>query len=174
MKKPLKRLDSVHQKLIDTIIPLDAELFSQRPSNNEWSVAEIVQHLCLVEERVLKDLERAFAGPPRRVQFLRRLIPTSIVAIRLIRVKAPKAVKPLSVPAIDVAIENFNRARNALKTLCATHAKDRFRHIVFKHPFLGDIDGVATISFVGYHERRHYKQIREVLRKLGNGASQRN
>jgi hypothetical protein len=25
---------------------------------------------------------------------------------------------------------------------------------------------VATISFVGYHEQRHYKQIREVLRKI--------
>lgn len=174
MKKPLKRLDSVHQKLIDAITPLNPELFSQRPSNNEWSVAEIVQHLCLVEERVLKDLERAFGGPPRRVAFLRRLIPTSIVSIRLIRVKAPKAVKPLHAPAKDVLIENFNRARNALKTLCAAHGKGRFRSIIFKHPFLGDIDGVATISFVGYHELRHYKQIREVLRKLGNGTSQRN
>ncbi len=174
MKKALKRLDSVHQKLIETITPIDAKLFSQRPSNNEWSVAEIVQHLCLVEKRVLKDLEGAIAGPPQRVGFFRRLIPTSIVSIRLIRVKAPKAVKPLNAPAKDAAIENFNRARNALKTLCATHSKDRFRHIVFKHPFLGDIDGVATISFVGYHEQRHYKQIREALKKLGNCASKKN
>ena len=65
-----------------------------------------------------------------------------------------------------LAIENFNRARNSLKELCAAHGQDRFRKLVFKHPFLGDIDGVATISFVGYHEQRHYKQIREVLRKL--------
>ena len=166
MKKPLKRLDSVHHKLIDTITPLNPKLFSQRPSNNEWSVAEIVQHLCLVEERVLKDLELAFGSPPQRIGFLRRLIPTSIVSIRLIRVKAPKAVRPLEAPAKDILIENFNRARNALKMLCATHGKDRFRSIIFKHPFLGDIDGVATISFVGYHERRHYKQIREVLKKL--------
>ncbi|MDQ2938741.1 MAG: DinB family protein [Acidobacteriota bacterium] len=170
MKKPLQRLDSVHQKLIDTISPLNAELFSQRPSSNQWSVAEIVQHLCLVETRVLKDLEDAMSRPPQRVAFFRRLIPTAIVSIRLIRVKSPRAVRPLDAPAKDVAIENFNRARNAFKTLCATHSTDRFRHVVFKHPFLGDIDGVATISFVGYHERRHYKQIREVLRKLNNGT----
>jgi len=36
------------------------------------------------------------------------------------------------------------------------------------------IDGVATVSFVGYHEQRHYKQIREVLRKLVNGTSKTN
>ena len=53
-----KRLDSVHQKLLETVSPLDPEIFSQRPSKDEWSVAEIVQHLYLVEERVIKDLKQ--------------------------------------------------------------------------------------------------------------------
>jgi len=43
--------------------------------------------------------------------------------------------------------------------------------VVFKHPFLGEIDGTATISFIGYHELRHYKQIREVIKKLDHGRS---
>ena len=166
MNRALKRLDSVHTKLIGTVSPLEPALFSRRPSEDEWSVAEIVQHLCLVEERVIKDLEREIAKEPRRVGFLKKLVPTSIVSSRLLRVKAPKAVNPVAVLEKDVAIENFNYARNSLKTLCAAHGHDRFRKLVFKHPFLGDIDGVATISFVGYHEQRHYKQIREVLRKL--------
>ena len=166
MNRAVKRLDSVHKKLIKTVSPLEPALFSQRPSEDEWSVAEIVQHLCLVEERVIKDLERELAKEPRGVGFLKKLVPTSIVSSRLLRVKAPKAVNPVAVLEKDVAIENFNCARNSLKTLCAAHGHDRFRKLVFKHPFLGDIDGVATISFVGYHEHRHYKQIREVLRKL--------
>ena len=166
MDRSLKRLDSVHQKLIETVSPIEPALFSKRPSKDEWSVAEIVQHLCLVEERVIKDLERAIAKEPQSVGFLRRLVPTSIVSSRLLRVKAPKAMNPVAVLEKDVAINNFNRARNSLKQLCATHGHDRFRKLVFKHPFLGDIDGVATVSFVGYHERRHHKQIREVLRKL--------
>jgi hypothetical protein len=167
MKKVLQRLDSVHQKLLSTIEPLEPELYSQRPTPGEWSVAENVHHLCLVEDRVIKELEGALARPPQRVGFLRRLIPTSIVSVRLVRVKAPKAMDPLDAPARHVAIENYDRARNNLKTLCATHGTERFRDLVFKHPFLGKIDGVATVSFVGYHEQRHYKQIREVLSKLG-------
>ncbi|HEY8185719.1 MAG TPA: DinB family protein [Pyrinomonadaceae bacterium] len=167
MKKALKRLDSVHQRLISAISPLDEELYSQRPGDGEWSVAEIVHHLCLVEDRVTKELRGAIAGPPRRVGFFRRLIPTSIVSVRLIRVKAPKAMNPLDAPVKEVAIENFDCTRASLKTLCAAHGNDRFRNLVFKHPFLGEIDGVATVSFLGYHELRHYKQIREVLRKLG-------
>jgi hypothetical protein len=170
MNRSLKRLDSVHRQLIEIVSPLEPELYSQRPTDDEWSVAEIVHHLFLVEDRVIKELERAIAREPQRVGFFRRLIPTSIVSVRLIRVKAPKAMNPLEAPAKALAIENYNRARNSLKNLCATHGQDRFRKLVFKHPFLGDIDGVATISFVGYHERRHYKQIREVLKKVGNGS----
>lgn len=174
MKKALKRLGSVHQKLMSAISPLDGQQYSQRPADGEWSVAEIVHHLCLVEDRVIKELEGAIARAPQRVGFFRRFIPTSIVSVRLIRVKAPKAMKPLNAPVKEVAIENFDRTRESLKTLCATHGHERFRQLVFKHPFLGDIDGVATVSFVGYHEQRHYKQIREVLRKLGNVTSRAN
>lgn len=167
MKKVLNRLDSVHQKLLEVVSPLDPKLYSERPAEGEWSVAEIVHHLCLVEDRVIKELEGAIGRAPQRVGFLRRFIPTSIVSVRAVRVKAPKAMNPLNAPLKEVAIENFGRTRGALKTLCATHGNDRFRNLVFKHPFLGEIDGLATVSFIGYHEQRHYKQIREVLQKLG-------
>ncbi len=50
-------------------------------------------------------------------------------------------------------------------------AEDRLKQVVFKHPFLGEIDGTATISFIGYHELRHYKQIREVIKKLDRSRS---
>jgi hypothetical protein len=148
------------------VSPLEPVVFSQRPSESEWSVAQIVQHLCLVEERVIKELEVAIAKEPESVGLLRKLVPISIVASRLLRVKSPKAVTPIAHLEKDAAIDNFNRARGSLKQLCSTHGHDRFKKLIFKHPFLGEIDGVATISFIGYHEQRHYKQIREVLRKL--------
>jgi len=173
MKRVLKRLDKVHEKLTATVAPLAEGEFKRQPTDGGWSVAQILQHLCLVEERVIKDLEKAVSRPPRKVSFVRRFVPTSIVSSRLVRVKAPQAVNPeagpeevRAMPGKDEAIANYNRARNHLKKLCATQGNDRFRKIVFKHPFLGEIDGVAAVSFIGYHELRHYKQIREVLRKL--------
>lgn len=167
MKRILKRLDSVHEKLLRTVTPLDPKQFSQRPTENEWSVGDIVQHLSLVEERVVKDLEKAVEREPQRVRFVKRLLPTSIVSSRLLKVKSPKAVAPMAPTEKDDAIEALQTARAKLKAFCDAHDVNRFRTLVFKHPFLGEIDGVATISFISYHERRHYKQIREVLRKLG-------
>jgi len=167
MIRSLKRLDEVHQKLVDTVEPLDSKLFTQRPSDTEWSVGEIVQHLYLVEKRVIKDLKRAIDAEPGRVSLLKRFIPTAIVSLRIKKFQAPKAVIPIEVPEKDVVVANYNGARQSLKELCNSHGRERFKQLVFKHPFLGPIDGTATVAFVGYHEQRHLKQIHEVLKKLG-------
>lgn len=166
MKRIIRRLDSVHAKLRAAVDPLDNNRFKQRLAEKEWSVAEILHHLCLVEERVVADLEKALASETQRVGLLRQLFPTSVVASRLIRVKAPRAVTPTNPPEKNVVIENYDTARNRLKELCATQGKEKLKQVVFNHPFLGKIDGAAAVSFVGYHELRHYKQIRELLSKL--------
>jgi len=167
MNKVLRRLDSIHSRLVDTITPIEDPLFWRSPADNEWSIAEIVHHLCLVEQRVIKELERELANPPRKIGFLRKYIPTSIVASRLLRVKAPKGVIPLNPPARAEAIANYDATRSRLKELCSIHGRNRLKQVVFKNPFFGEIDGTATISFIGYHELRHYKQIHEVIKKLG-------
>jgi uncharacterized damage-inducible protein DinB len=166
MQRTIKRLDRTHEKLIATIGPLSPAAFAQRPSENEWSVGEIVHHLYLVEDRVIKELEKALAGPPQQFGLLRRFVSTSIVAMRLVKVKAPGAMNPVSPPDKETNIANYDATRDKLKELCANVSQERLKKIVFKHPFLGTMSGAAAVSFLGYHELRHLKQIREALRKL--------
>ncbi len=165
MERTLKRLDATHEQLIATVAPVTSQLFSQRPSEAEWSVAEILHHLRLVEDRVIKELEKELAGSPHRLGLLRRLVPTSIVASRLIKVKAPRSVTPAEAPEKEKSLADYNETRSRLKSLCASHGRERLQLTVFKHPFLGPISGVAAVSFLGYHEQRHLKQINEVLRQ---------
>lgn len=166
MKGTLKRLDTVHEKLSMAIRTTNPSLFSKRPSENEWSIAEVVQHLCLVEEHVFKDLKKSLASGPAKVGFLKKLIPMRLVSLRLVKVKAPKAVRPNDPPAMDELLKTYDQVRAELKRLCAEHGRERLKEVCFKHPFLGDIDGVAAVSMVNFHEERHYKQIREILKKL--------
>ncbi len=166
MQRIIKRLDSTHEKLTATVEQLSPQIFAQRPATDEWSVAEILHHLRLVEDRVIKELERGLAGEPERLGFMRRLVPPAIVGNRMIKVKAPQAMNPKEAPGKELSLANFNETRSQPKALCAAHGRDRLRQTVFKHPFLGKINGVAAVSFLGYHEQRHLKQIREVLQKL--------
>ena len=166
MQRIIKRLDSVHGQLTGTVTPLAAEVFSKRPAAEEWSVSEILHHLNLVESRVIKELEKALSGTPQRLGLLRRLVPTSIVGSRLIKVKAPKAMNPTAAPEKEQSLADYDETRSRLKSLCEKHGRDRLQQVVFKHPFLGKMSGVAAVSFLGYHEKRHLKQIKEVLIKL--------
>jgi hypothetical protein len=75
-------------------------------------------------------------------------------------------MNPVTPPDKEANIAAYDATRNKLKDICATSGHERLRQVIFKHPFLGAISGVATVSFVGYHEQRHLKQIHEVLRKL--------
>jgi len=75
MKGTLKRLDTVHDKLSTAIRTTNRDLFFKRPSEDEWSIAEVVQHLCLAEQHVLKDLRKSLQTGPAKVGFLKKLVP---------------------------------------------------------------------------------------------------
>jgi DinB superfamily len=167
MKGTLKRLDTVHEKLSVAVRNTNPNLYFKRPAENEWSIAEVVQHLCLVEERITEALEKSLvARKPAKVGILKQLIPMRIVSLRFKKLKAPKIVTPGDPPGMDKNLENYDRARGRLKQLCAECGPERLKAISVKHPFLGDIDGVAAVSMLNFHEERHYKQIRDILKKL--------
>jgi len=166
MKSTLKRLDTVHERLSTAVRNTNPNLYSKRPAENEWSVAEVVQHLCLVEERITEALEKSLAGGSPKVGPLKKLIPMRIVSYRFKKLKAPKMVTPSNPPPLEENLEKYDGARGRLKQFCAECGPERLKTISVKHPFLGDIDGVAAVSMLNFHEERHYKQIREILKKL--------
>jgi uncharacterized damage-inducible protein DinB len=169
MEKAIAELDSIHGKLLDTITPLTDERFARRPSPDQWSIAEIVHHLCLVEQRVIVELEGALEKPPVHVGLLQKLVPVSLlVGRRMVRVKAPRTVEPLNPPSKEEVIANYENVRRSLKEFSAQHGQERIQQLGMKHPFLGTFDGISAISFVGHHEMRHYRQIKETIKKLGN------
>ena len=172
MKRTLNRLDSTQRKIATAIDPLESVLFRKRPAENEWSIAEVIHHLRLVEDRVLSDLNASVQRPRAKVGVLKKLVPMRIVSLRFYRVKAPKAVQPGNPPPKEDVIRNYNDTRARLKQFCAEQGRARLRQISFRHPFLGNLDGVAAISMVAFHEQRHYKQIREILKKLSVHSQQ--
>ena len=168
MNRSLRRLDVVHQKLLDTVRPLDTKLFRQRPSDNEWSVAEVIEHLCLVEGAVMNYLESKLDQPPVKISFLKKFFPMWIVGLRFKRLQAPERVRPASeLPPMNELLRKYDQQRKRTKQIC-NEAGERLNGIRFKHPYFGDMDGAAAVSMVAYHEQRHLKQIREILKKLSN------
>lgn len=175
MKRSLDKLDSLHRQLLDSITPVDAERFAERPAENEWSLAEVVHHLSLVEQSVVKALTKQLENPPKKSGLRQHLIPLSLlVGTRMIRIRAPKFVEPLNAPSKEIAIENLNSAREALKSLCTQTSRERLSSIAMKHPLLGSMNGIRAVDFLHYHEKRHYTQILEIIKRLAPLTKQSN
>lgn len=168
MKSTLRRLDAVHAELKTTVNGVDPALISKRPAENEWSVAEVIEHLCLVEGAVMKGIKAKLAQPPVKVSALRKFFPMRIVSWRLKRLQAPKYVQPASdLPPLDELLKKFDELRADTKEICIKEGA-RLGQVCLKHPYFGDMDGAAAVSMVAFHEQRHLKQIRETLKKLSN------
>jgi hypothetical protein len=168
MEQLIADLDATHKQLMQLVESINPDLFSRRPSEVEWSIAENIHHLYLVEEATLKLLKKKLKEPPQQLGLMRRIFkpPTWVVGMRAIRVKAPKYVEPLNAPPKREAIDNFNRVRADIKEIIAKNSKERLMQIVEKHPVLGNYDGLDWIKIAKYHEDRHFKQIKEVIKKL--------
>ena len=169
MKSTLKRLDAVHERLGNTVNAVDPALLSRRPAENEWSVAEVIEHLCLVEGAVMGYLESKLEKPPDKVGFLAKLKPMRIVSLRFKRLQAPERVRPSeNLPPMAELLEKYDQLREKTKKICSEAGQARLGQIRFKHPYFGDMDGAAAVSMVAFHEQRHLKQIREILKKLSS------
>jgi hypothetical protein len=167
MKSTLKRLDRVHEKLTTAINCVDPALLSKRPAENEWSVAEVVEHLCLVEGAVMNFLKSKLNDPPMKVSFVKKLLPMSIVSLRVKRLEAPKIVRPAAdLPPMPELLKKYDALRANTKEVCIKEGRERLSQICFKHPFFGDMDGAAAVSMIAFHEQRHLKQINETIKKL--------
>ncbi|MEW6731831.1 MAG: DinB family protein [Acidobacteriota bacterium] len=168
MQTIVAQLDAVHQQLLDTVRPISVEQFAHRPSQTEWSIAEVIHHLYLVEKLAVESLEKALKRPPEELSLLRRMLlpPPAVIGWRGIRVRAPKVVEPLDAPSKQQTLENYNGVRDALKKI-TNHGRERLEKMVLKHLVLGLHNGVYAVQLAHYHEVRHFKQIQEIIKNLG-------
>ena len=139
---------------------------ARRRLPDQWSAAEVVEHLQRAYLATAKGLERCLEnGAPMAtpVSFKKRL--QSFVLLELGYFpegrQAPKGVIPtgtFDMPAV------LNAARKDLDRLdaAALRARDRFGRVkVMDHPILGAFSVDQWLRFHLAHTRHHEKQIRE-------------
>lgn len=166
MDKILNKLNKQRENLLLAVKPLNDQAFIQRPTDAEWSIAEILYHLTIIEERMLKELIKQCANP-KPLGFIGRLlqVPPSLVGVRLLKVKAPKFAEPLNPPSRNQNMANFERVRNELISLIKQQNRSGLLGIYTKS-IIGNFDGVNAVKFLGYHELRHFKQIQTIIPRI--------
>jgi hypothetical protein len=164
IREKLARAQSAFFRAADTI---PAEKWGNCPGLNEWSAAELVAHLVVVERGVVTNVDRLTQKAPIPVPFPKRLhLPLWLVEARLIRRKSPVPPDDSLMAEKEDMLGGLRRMRErTLAFISETERRDLTAYC-WGHPFLGMLNAYEWMEMIAAHQLRHTKQVREIEAKL--------
>lgn len=160
--RAMSYLHATRKQFLDIVTTVTAEQLRFKPAANRWSIAEIAEHLTLVEDSVYEAAQTALLRPPTEPNpGLDEKIQQG-VASRARRVQAPEGFVPAGrwTTAAELAGEFKTRRDRNIEFIQTTSAEMR-RHAL-PHPALGPLDAYQWFLFAAAHADRHIQQMREV------------
>ncbi len=156
----LARARTAFFRAADAVPP---EHWNSRPTADQWSAAELVAHLVMVERAVVGGADRISQTTPKPLPFYKRFhIPIWFVESRFIRRKTPI---PLDQGLIGTKEEMLAELRAARERTLAFMNETKNRDLTsyrWKHAVLGMLNIYEWFEMIAAHEIRHTKQMREI------------
>jgi len=150
-------------RLADTMKGLSDAQWNFRPSSDRWSVAEVMEHVAIVEDRIQEIIGRLGEAPEDAADRDARQVDAFVlvdIPKRYPKFKAPPAVSPTGGRTGAEALEHFLQSR--VKTAELLSSAPHLRGRVLPHPIFGPWDGYQWILAAAGHSARHTGQILEV------------
>lgn len=164
-------LDETRGRLDARLAGLSTAQENFRPASGGWSIAEIVEHHAIMEERILemmtvmvKKAESAGAqsaarskgfSPVSLDQFVERSLKEKYVA--------PDVVQPRGGVPLSDLLERLRQSRASLKTLRPRLEATDLSAARYPHPAFGPLDLYQWVVMIGVHEDRHLRQIEALM-----------
>lgn len=145
------------------------ELRSRKPGPNRWSVAEVLEHLSIVEARVVGMLGAMIPSAPTvdaAADASAAALDRTGLRNRGNRIVAPEQIQPTGTVSAEDAWKALERSRAQLLQLLETAIGRDLAQINRQHPVLGPLNGYQWLAAVGGHEERHAMQIVEIATEL--------
>ena len=169
-------MDYVEQKRRELLQSLDGvpgEKLCRRADPSGWSVAEILEHLRMVESGVARMITKRVAKA-RDEGAREETSTTSVMSsfapyasqLEGVRLQSPVAVQPRADVDVNETLEGLESSREALRLAVVSADGLALGEIKHPHAILGELDLYQWLIFVGGHEARHRKQIERTLQSL--------
>jgi hypothetical protein len=164
IREKLARAQSTFFRAADAI---PAEKWGNCPGLNEWSAAQLVAHLVVVERGVVTNVDRLTQKAPVPVPFPKRMhLPMWLVEARVIRRKSPVPLDESLLREKEAMLAGLRGVRErTLAFISETERRDLSTYC-WRHPFLGMLNVYEWMEMIAAHQLRHTKQIREIEAKL--------
>jgi hypothetical protein len=160
--KASRHLSVTRDLLVESVAGLSPLQWGFRPTFDSWSIAEILEHLALMEGRIHIIIGNMCSAPEAELtgkQIEMDEVILNEVPKRSTKLKAPEPVCPAGRWSGDEALQCFLTSRErTMQLLAAPLLRGRVR----PHPLFGPWDGYQWLLAAGSHTARHTDQIREI------------
>ena len=169
-------MDYVEEKrkeLLQSFAGAPSSRLSQRVVKDSWSVAEILDHLRMVESGVARLITKR-VGQAREAGLGKEKSTASVMPsfdkysalLEGAILKSPEMVLPRAKVDFNEALEGLESSRDALRAAVISADGLALGEIKHTHAVLGELDLYQWLIFVGQHEGRHKKQIERTLKSI--------
>ena len=165
--------EKVRARLKQLVSDLPTEKTSALPADEKWTVAQIVEHVSMVDESTIRICAKLL----KKAQDAGHTSDGSVVIsdgflqkgqeIAGLKVEAPEFVQPNAGRTIAESLAKLDENTERLAALRPLFESSFSSEFKFPHPFFGDITAQEWLALKGGHELRHIKQIEKVLEKVG-------
>ncbi len=155
----IKQLDQSRGRLLRLIEGLSPEQLLYRTEPGRWSIAENVEHVVVVERRLLGAMEKLLQEAPDYSKQCDMTDAEVVWRISTItdRVQAPERALPTSRWPAQALSQEFETLRQQTRDFVSATEGDLRRHFI-NHFLFGDLDCYQMLLLLGAHCNRHCTQ----------------
>ena len=152
----------IREKIKASFMDLSPEKLNRRPSEGEWSIAQIVLHLAGAETRFMTlALDSAENGPDTSNE----RVDLSVFDDPAQKLKAP--IEPSRDPqSKEDLLKALEESRSFTTHFLEKHTKERLKNRSMHHHRFGEMPIWQVLELLGKHEQRHLLQIEEVKNRI--------
>lgn len=169
-------MDYVEEKrteLLKSFADVPGDRLCRRATDDGWSVAEILDHLRMVEAGVARLITKrvgqareAGLGEEKSTEPVLPTFDQHWARLENAVMQSPATVVPRANVDINEAVEGLESSREALRAAAVSANGLSIGEIKHTHPVLGELNLYQWLIFVGQHEGRHKKQIERTLKSI--------
>src|SRR5512141_506729 len=172
-------MDSTRAALVELARDMNPSFALIRPHEGVWSAANNIAHLAIVEESIVRMMEKSVAGareegigPDRSDQSVMSSLDKFQVPEPVTKIVASERIRPDDSKTVQESLASLEKTRARLKAVVIQNSDIDLASIKRPHPVLHDLDMYQWALFVAQHEERHRRQMERTLGQVTELAAE--
>ena len=154
-------------ELLKNIGSLSNDQLYFKAGPDKWSVVEVVEHLVIVEDDLLKQISTpipTFDSESRSPEKYKRVLK---VMERDIKVDVPhESMEPRGRLTLEELVSQWDGIREKLQEFLVGVNSENKDNLIYRHPFAGPLNISETLHFVDVHFDNHLRHIDRIIAQM--------